>query len=83
MMSIVQYPFITEKAMGHMEDGKLQVIVDFRSNKYQIKKDIEALYGFKVTSVRTMTTMKGQKKAIISFEKADAASEIATRLGLA
>jgi len=44
---------------------------------------MEALYGFKVTSVRTMTTMKGQKKAIISFEKDDAASEIATRLGLA
>jgi large subunit ribosomal protein L23 len=83
MMSIVKYPFITEKAMGHMEDGKLQVIVDFRSNKTQIKNDIEALYGFKVAAVRTMTTMKGQKKAIITFEKADAASEIATRLGLA
>jgi large subunit ribosomal protein L23 len=82
MMSI-KYPFITEKAMLHMENSKLQVIVDFRANKHQIKADMEELYGFKVADVRTMTTMKGQKKAIITFEKSDAASEIATRLGLA
>jgi archaeal ribosomal protein L23 len=82
-MNSIKYPFITEKAMLHMENSKLQVIVDFRANKYQIQTDIEALYGFKVTNVRTMTTMKGQKKAIITFEKPDAASEIATRLGLA
>ncbi|WNY25586.1 50S ribosomal protein L23 [Methanolapillus millepedarum] len=82
MMS-VEYPFITEKAMLHMEDSKLQVIVDSRANKQQIKRDVEELYGFKVTSVRTMTTMKGQKKAIITFEKSEAAHEIATRLGLA
>jgi len=82
-MMIVKYPFITEKAMLHMEDSKLQVIVDFRANKHQIKTDMEELYGFKVSSVRTMTTMKGQKKAIITFEKPDAAHEIATRLGLA
>lgn len=81
MMS-VKYPFITEKAMLHMENSKLQVIVDFRANKHQIKKDIEELYGFKVVNVRTMTTMKGLKKAIITFEKSDAAHEIATRLGL-
>jgi archaeal ribosomal protein L23 len=82
MMS-VKYPFITEKAMLHMEDSKLQIIVDFRANKHQIKTDVEELYGFKVVNVRTMTTMKGLKKAIITFEKPDAASEIATRLGLA
>ena len=82
MMS-VKYPFITEKAMLHMESSKLQVIVDFRANKHQIKKDIEEVYGFKVTNVRTMTTMKGLKKAIVTFEKPDAAHEIATRLGLA
>ena len=82
MMS-VKYPFITEKAMLHMENSKLQVIVDFRANKHQIKNDIEELYGFKVVNVRTMTTMKGLKKAIITFEKSDAAHEIATRLGLA
>jgi len=82
MMS-VKYPFITEKAMLHMEDSKLQIIVDFRANKHQIKSDVEELYGFKVVNVRTMTTMKGLKKAIITFEKPDAAHEIATRLGLA
>lgn len=83
MRNVIEYPFITEKAMTHMEDGKLQVIVDFRSNKKQIKRDIESLYGFDVVSVRTMTTMNGQKKAIITFKKSDAANEIATRLGLA
>ena len=83
MKDVIQYPFITEKAMNLMEEGKLQVIVDIRANKQQIKKDIEALYGFEVLSVNTMTTMNGQKKAIIKFKKSDAAHEIATRLGLA
>ncbi|MGB9133843.1 MAG: 50S ribosomal protein L23, partial [Methanosarcina sp.] len=37
---------------------------------------------FKVTSVRTMTTMKGTKKAILTFAEPESAHEIATRIGL-
>jgi len=61
-MSSINYPFITEKAMILLDENKLQFIVDTRSNKKQIVEDVEKLYGFKVKSVRTMTTMKGTKK---------------------
>jgi large subunit ribosomal protein L23 len=81
-MSSVNYPFVTEKAMMLLDENKLQFIVDTRSNKKQIVEDVERLYGFKVKSVRTMTTMKGMKKAILTFEAPESAHEIATRIGL-
>ncbi|NLN44825.1 MAG: 50S ribosomal protein L23, partial [Methanosarcina sp.] len=77
-MSSINYPFITEKAMILLEENKLQFIVDTRSNKKQIVEDVEKLYGFKVKSVRTMTTMKGTKKAVMTFEDPESAHEIAT-----
>lgn len=61
-MNSIKYPFVTEKAMMLLDENKLQFIVDTRSNKKQIVEDVEKLYGFKVRSVRTMTTMKGTKK---------------------
>lgn len=81
-MNSIEYPFVTEKAMMLMDDNKLQFIVDTRSNKQQVKNDVEKMYGFKVKSVRTTTTMKGMKKAIVTFEETEAAHEIATRIGL-
>jgi large subunit ribosomal protein L23 len=81
-MSSINYPFVTEKAMMLLDQNKLQFIVDPRSNKKQIAEDVEKLYGFKVKSVRTMTTMKGTKKAILTFEDPESAHEIATRIGL-
>ncbi|AKB12921.1 LSU ribosomal protein L23P [Methanosarcina thermophila] len=81
-MSSIFYPFVTEKAMMLLDQNKLQFIVDPRSNKKQIAEDVEKLYGFKVKSVRTMTTMKGTKKAILTFEDPESAHEIATRIGL-
>ncbi|WP_094228853.1 50S ribosomal protein L23 [Methanolobus psychrotolerans] len=81
-MNVIKYPFITEKAMMLLEDNKLQFIVDTRANKKQIKADVMKMYGFPVSSVCTMSTMKGLKKAIVTFEGTDAAHEIATRIGL-
>ncbi|WP_406660836.1 50S ribosomal protein L23 [Methanolobus sp. ZRKC3] len=81
-MSSIKYPFITEKAMMLLEDNKLQFIVDTRSNKGQIKADVKKMYGFPVKSVCTMSTMKGLKKAVVTFEGTEAAHEIATRIGL-
>ncbi|MDO9516448.1 MAG: 50S ribosomal protein L23 [Methanosarcinaceae archaeon] len=81
-MNAIKYPFVTEKAMMVLDNNKLQFIVDTRSNKYQIKKDIVKTYGFHIKSICTMTTMKGLKKAIVTFEGDDAAHEIATRIGL-
>lgn len=81
-MSVIKYPFITEKAMMQMEENKLQFVVDSRANKEQIKEEVTKMYGFPVSSVCTMTTMKGQKKALVTFEQEEAAHEIATRMGL-
>lgn len=81
-MSAIKYPFITEKAMMLMDDNKLQFVVDTRANKTQVENDVVKMYGFAVKSVRTMTTMKGLKKALVTFEEPDAAHEIATRIGL-
>lgn len=81
-MSVIENPFVTEKAMMLMEDNKLQFLVDTRANKHQIKKELEEMYGFTVNKVHTMTTMKGTKKAVVKFEGEDAAHEIATRIGL-
>lgn len=81
-MSSINYPFVTEKAMMLLDENKLQFIVNTRSNKKQIVEEVEKLYGFKVNSVRTMTTMKGTKKAILKFEEPESAHEIATRIGL-
>ncbi|MCS3924742.1 50S ribosomal protein L23 [Methanosalsum natronophilum] len=81
-MGAIKFPFITEKSMAHLDDNKLQFIVDTRANKHQIRSDVADMYGFEVKSVCTMTTMKGKKKAVVTFEEPDAAHEIATRLGL-
>lgn len=81
-MTAINYPFITEKAMMLLENNKLQFIVNSKANKGQIKSDVMKMYGFNVASVCTMSTMNGQKKAIVTFSKTDAAHEIATRIGL-
>ncbi|MCD4702803.1 MAG: 50S ribosomal protein L23 [Methanosarcinaceae archaeon] len=81
-MNVVKYPFITEKAMIHMEENTLQFIVDTRANKTQIKREVANMYGFPVRSICTMTTMNGMKKALVTFDEVDAAHEIATRIGL-
>ncbi|MCG7853287.1 MAG: 50S ribosomal protein L23 [Methanosarcinaceae archaeon] len=81
-MTVIKYPFITEKAMMLMDDNKLQFIVDTRANKHHIQKDVEHMYGFSVKSLCTMTTMKGLKKSVVTFDETDAAHEIATRIGL-
>lgn len=79
----IKYPFITEKATIQLEEeNKLQVIVDINATKNHIRKEIEEVYGFEVDRVRTMITPTGKKKAIVAFTDGDAASEIATRIGL-
>jgi large subunit ribosomal protein L23 len=81
-MNAIRYPFITEKAMMLMDQNKLQFVVDTRANKTQVENDVVKMYGFTVKSVCTMTTMKGLKKALVTFNEPDAAHEIATRIGL-
>ena len=82
-MSAIRHPFVTEKATYHIEDNnKLQFIVDINATKEQIKQELEELYEIPVYKVNTMITMKGKKKAIVTFEGENTASELASRLGI-
>lgn len=80
---MIQHPYVTEKATLMAEKNNvLQFIVDVNDTKDKVKRDIEALYNVKVASVNTMLTSKGKKKAIVAFEEPNAATELASRLGI-
>ena len=80
---ILKYPFVTEKATMILEkEGKLQFLVRKEATKKGIKRAIEAMFGKDVTSVRTMITMKGEKKAVVGFSDEKAGEEILSRLGI-
>jgi large subunit ribosomal protein L23 len=82
-MSIIKHPFVTEKATYVIEENNtLQFIVDINATKTQIKREIEKLYNIPIFSVNTMITMKGKKKAIVTFEGDNTASELASKLGI-
>ncbi|KAF5427743.1 large subunit ribosomal protein L23 [Candidatus Methanomarinus sp.] len=82
-MSIIRHPFITEKATYTIEDNnKLQFIVDINATKDQIIREVEELYDIPVIKVNTMITMKGKKKAIVTFEGEGTASELASKMGI-
>ena len=65
---VLKYPHATEKATYGVEnESKLQFVVDRNATKPEIKKAVEKMFGQQVTSVKTMMTTKGEKKAIIGF----------------
>lgn len=80
---IIKNAISTEKVVRLMEkENKLAFIVDIRANKNQIKKAIERLFNVKVDDVKTMITMRGEKKAIVKLNKEFKAIDIATKLKL-
>ena len=80
---VIKFPFVSEKAGMMLEnENKLQFLVDRSATKQQIKAAIEKEFDQEVTSVRTLVTMKGEKKAIVSFANDNSAEEILSRLGV-
>ena len=80
---MIQHPYITEKATMLAENNNvLQFIVDINDSRTNVKREIEALFKVKVASVNMMMTSKGKKKAIVSFQDPDTATELASRLGI-
>ncbi len=80
---ILKYPFVTEKATMMLEgENKLQFIVRRDATKQDIKRELESSFEQDVAEVRTMMTMKGEKKAIVKFADEKAAEEILSRLGI-
>ncbi len=71
----------TEKAVSGIEkQNKITFVVQQDATKPEIKKEVEAEYGEKVKSVNTLNTIHGKKKAIVSFVKKGAATELAAKL---
>jgi large subunit ribosomal protein L23 len=63
-------------------ENKLQFIVRRDATKQDIKRELESSFEQEVAEVRTMMTMKGEKKAIVKFADEKAAEEILSRLGI-
>ena len=80
---MIQHPYVTEKATLMAENNNvLQFIVDTNDSRTNVKREIETLFKVKVASVNMMMTSKGKKKAIVSFQDPDTATELASRLGI-
>ena len=59
---IIRKPVITEKTMNDMAQNKYTFIVDINSNKSQIKRAVEEVFGVKVANVQTFRTMGKTKR---------------------
>ncbi len=59
--SLVKRVWITEKAVGSSKFRQYSFIVDKQSNKSEIKKAIELIYGVKVIAVNTVI-VKGKPR---------------------
>ncbi|MBU0472009.1 MAG: 50S ribosomal protein L23 [Nanoarchaeota archaeon] len=82
-MSIIKYPLSTEKSIRLMEsENKLVFVVDRKSNKEDIKLEIEKQFKMKVKTVNTLITPEGKKKAYVKFADETPAIDLATKLGL-
>jgi large subunit ribosomal protein L23 len=80
--SIILYPFVTEKSMGHMEkDNALEFMVKRTANKALIKKAVEKMFSVKVKSVNTRITPKG-KHATVVFMPEYKAEDLGMRIGV-
>ena len=76
---IIRKPVITEKSMAAMAEKKYTFIVHMSSNKVQIKKAIEEVFGVKVEKVQTIRTMgKTKRMGVHVGKRADQKKAIIT-----
>jgi large subunit ribosomal protein L23 len=80
---VIKYPMMTERSVNMIEnENKLVFIVDRRANKDDIKAAIKELYEVDATTVNTLITHKGEKKAFVKLSDEYDASDVAIRLGI-
>lgn len=69
---IIIRPIVTEQSMDEMAEGKYTFEVDRRSNKSEVKKAIESIFGVKVEKVNTMNMMgKTRKQGVHEGKRPD------------
>lgn len=80
-MPSILYPVTNEKAVGLIElQNTLTFVVEGKATKPEIKKDIEALFAVKVSSVNTLITPSGKKRAYVRLAKGFKADDVAAKL---
>ena len=80
---VIKYPMMTERSVNMIEnENKLVFIVDRRANKDDIKAAVKELYEVDATTVNTLITPKGEKKAFVKLSDEYDASDVAIRLGI-
>ena len=80
--TIVLFPYVTEKTMGHMEkNNALEFIVKRTAKKTQIKNAVEKMFDVKVKTVNTRISKIG-KHATVVFMPEYKAEDIGMRIGV-
>ena len=75
-------PIATEKAIMKVEtENVMTFLVDQKTTKQEIKKEIEDLFKIKVDKIRTQIR-NNKKIAYVKLNKKDLAIDLATKLGL-
>ena len=79
---IILHAYVTEKSMDEMErQNKLEIVVDRRATRAQVKRAIEELYRCKVDKVNTKIVRVG-KVATVRLTKEYSAEDIGSRAGV-
>lgn len=77
------YPLVSEKAVDKIEkENKITFIIKKDAGKKEIKEVFEEEFKAKVDKVNIIRDMKGRKKAAVTVNKQQKASEIAMKLGI-
>ncbi|MCP4337119.1 MAG: 50S ribosomal protein L23 [Mycoplasma sp.] len=59
---VIKYPILSEKTYSQMEKNIFTFAVDFRTNKTEVKKTIEFIFGVKVAKVNIFNVQKKPTK---------------------
>jgi len=80
-MRYIINPLTTEKAVSAIErENMLTFIVRGDATKEQVKREVEAEYKEKVDKVTVLITTHNRKKAMVKFQRENAAPDLAARL---
>jgi len=80
---VIHHPLISEDSVNLIEtENKITFIVNLKATKNDVRQAVEELYAVRVTSVRTVITSTGVKKAYVRLSPEHKAADLAVRLGL-
>ena len=81
--TIIKHPLSTEKNIRLLEaENKLVFEVELSATRPEIRKAVEEMFKVKVSSVNTLVTPAGKKRAYVRLTAEFPALDIATDLGL-